>query len=197
MSCFLSWLNIRLCLVVVMWFDLLSLFSLRCWQEHCRSKVKTGKRRWPWSSSKIFYTTEESGGGGFGKMKDLLQRQESGGQWKMIRLKEILKSLTSCLLKNAELCPFKPYHFLSRNINKGCYINTAFHRAKLGMPQFLSSEAQSLLRNLFKRNPANRLGTTLMTHIWIEHTNVLMPSIVARNQNSWSAPWWWMGHKPS
>lgn len=31
-------------------------------------------------------------------------------------------------------------------------------RAKLGMPQFLSAEAQSLLRALFKRNPANRLG---------------------------------------
>ena len=31
-------------------------------------------------------------------------------------------------------------------------------RAKLGMPQFLSPEAQSLLRALFKRNPANRLG---------------------------------------
>ncbi|XP_042638597.1 ribosomal protein S6 kinase alpha-3 [Orycteropus afer afer] len=30
--------------------------------------------------------------------------------------------------------------------------------AKLGMPQFLSPEAQSLLRMLFKRNPANRLG---------------------------------------
>jgi hypothetical protein len=26
------------------------------------------------------------------------------------------------------------------------------------MPQFLSTEAQSLLRALFKRNPANRLG---------------------------------------
>ena len=26
------------------------------------------------------------------------------------------------------------------------------------MPQFLSPEAQSLLRQLFKRNPANRLG---------------------------------------
>ncbi|XP_070302847.1 ribosomal protein S6 kinase alpha-3-like [Salvelinus sp. IW2-2015] len=26
------------------------------------------------------------------------------------------------------------------------------------MPQFLSPEAQSLLRNLFKRNPTNRLG---------------------------------------
>uniref|UniRef100_A0A674BXK8 non-specific serine/threonine protein kinase n=1 Tax=Salmo trutta TaxID=8032 RepID=A0A674BXK8_SALTR len=31
-------------------------------------------------------------------------------------------------------------------------------KAKLGMPQFLSLEAQSLLRMLFKRNPANRLG---------------------------------------
>lgn len=31
-------------------------------------------------------------------------------------------------------------------------------RAKLGMPQFLSLEAQSLLRMLFKRNPTNRLG---------------------------------------
>uniref|UniRef100_A0A803T3P4 non-specific serine/threonine protein kinase n=1 Tax=Anolis carolinensis TaxID=28377 RepID=A0A803T3P4_ANOCA len=31
-------------------------------------------------------------------------------------------------------------------------------KAKLGMPQFLSPEAQSLLRMLFKRNPANRLG---------------------------------------
>ena len=32
------------------------------------------------------------------------------------------------------------------------------NRAKLGMPQFLSSDAQSLLRQLFKRNPTNRLG---------------------------------------
>lgn len=31
-------------------------------------------------------------------------------------------------------------------------------RAKLGMPQFLSHEAQALLRVLFKRNPSNRLG---------------------------------------
>lgn len=31
-------------------------------------------------------------------------------------------------------------------------------KAKLGMPQFLSPEAQLLLRALFKRNPANRLG---------------------------------------
>ncbi|XP_055499465.1 ribosomal protein S6 kinase alpha-6 isoform X2 [Leucoraja erinacea] len=31
-------------------------------------------------------------------------------------------------------------------------------KAKLGMPQFLSPEAQGLLRTLFKRNPGNRLG---------------------------------------
>ncbi|XP_071068630.1 ribosomal protein S6 kinase alpha-2 isoform X6 [Dasypus novemcinctus] len=34
-------------------------------------------------------------------------------------------------------------------------------KAKLGMPQFLSMEAQSLLRALFKRNPCNRLGAGL------------------------------------
>ncbi|XP_036448472.1 ribosomal protein S6 kinase alpha-1 isoform X2 [Colossoma macropomum] len=32
-------------------------------------------------------------------------------------------------------------------------------KARLGMPQFLSAEAQSLLRALFKRNPINRLGS--------------------------------------
>ncbi len=32
-------------------------------------------------------------------------------------------------------------------------------RAKLRMPEFLSAEAQSLLRALFKRNPLNRLGS--------------------------------------
>eukprot|EP00064_Thunnus_orientalis_P015259 superscaffoldBa00002794_g15309 len=32
-------------------------------------------------------------------------------------------------------------------------------KARLGMPQFLSTEAQSLLRALFKRNPSNRLGS--------------------------------------
>lgn len=36
---------------------------------------------------------------------------------------------------------------------------TMILKAKLGMPQFLSPEAQSLLRALFKRNPLNRLGT--------------------------------------
>lgn len=35
---------------------------------------------------------------------------------------------------------------------------TQILRAKLRMPEFLSPEAQSLLRALFKRNPANRLG---------------------------------------
>lgn len=34
-----------------------------------------------------------------------------------------------------------------------------FFRAKLSMPQYLSIEAQSLLRSLFKRNPSNRLGS--------------------------------------
>uniref|UniRef100_A0A671KWN8 Ribosomal protein S6 kinase n=1 Tax=Sinocyclocheilus anshuiensis TaxID=1608454 RepID=A0A671KWN8_9TELE len=32
-------------------------------------------------------------------------------------------------------------------------------KARLGMPQFLSAEAQNLLRALFKRNPTNRLGS--------------------------------------
>jgi p90 ribosomal S6 kinase len=36
---------------------------------------------------------------------------------------------------------------------------TQILKAKLGMPPFLSPEAQSLLRALFKRNPANRLGS--------------------------------------
>ncbi|XP_078088481.1 ribosomal protein S6 kinase alpha-3 isoform X7 [Mustelus asterias] len=35
---------------------------------------------------------------------------------------------------------------------------TMILKAKLGMPQFLSSDSQSLLRMLFKRNPGNRLG---------------------------------------
>lgn len=36
---------------------------------------------------------------------------------------------------------------------------TQILKAKLAMPQFLSHEAQSLLRMLFKRNPTNRLGS--------------------------------------
>ncbi|XP_059823945.1 ribosomal protein S6 kinase alpha-3 isoform X2 [Hypanus sabinus] len=35
---------------------------------------------------------------------------------------------------------------------------TMILKAKLGMPQFLSVDSQSLLRMLFKRNPGNRLG---------------------------------------
>ncbi|OCT92007.1 ribosomal protein S6 kinase 2 alpha isoform X1 [Xenopus laevis] len=38
---------------------------------------------------------------------------------------------------------------------------TLILKAKLGMPQFLSNEAQSLLRALFKRNPTNRLGSAM------------------------------------
>ncbi|XP_069478962.1 ribosomal protein S6 kinase alpha-1 isoform X1 [Ambystoma mexicanum] len=38
---------------------------------------------------------------------------------------------------------------------------TLILKAKLGMPQFLSNEAQSLLRALFKRNPNNRLGSSM------------------------------------
>jgi p90 ribosomal S6 kinase len=34
---------------------------------------------------------------------------------------------------------------------------TQILKAKLGMPEYLSPDAQSLLRGLFKRNPANRL----------------------------------------
>ncbi|KAH3739391.1 ribosomal protein S6 kinase alpha-1-like isoform X2 [Dreissena polymorpha] len=37
---------------------------------------------------------------------------------------------------------------------------TQILKAKLGMPGFLSLEAQSLLRALFKRNPQNRLGSS-------------------------------------
>lgn len=36
---------------------------------------------------------------------------------------------------------------------------TQILKAKLGMPHNLSSEAQALLRVLFKRNPTNRLGS--------------------------------------
>ncbi|XP_046425120.1 ribosomal protein S6 kinase 2 beta isoform X2 [Neodiprion fabricii] len=36
---------------------------------------------------------------------------------------------------------------------------TQILKAKLGMPHYISTEAQALLRVLFKRNPANRLGS--------------------------------------
>uniref|UniRef100_A0A8C3Y268 non-specific serine/threonine protein kinase n=1 Tax=Catharus ustulatus TaxID=91951 RepID=A0A8C3Y268_CATUS len=46
---------------------------------------------------------------------------------------------------------------------------TLILKAKLGMPQFLSTEAQSLLRALFKRNPANRLGKSAVftAAVWV------------------------------
>ena len=42
-------------------------------------------------------------------------------------------------------------------------------KAKLGMPEYLSPEAQSLLRALFKRNPINRLGSGMQRqpYIWL------------------------------
>uniref|UniRef100_A0A4W5RDN2 Ribosomal protein S6 kinase n=1 Tax=Hucho hucho TaxID=62062 RepID=A0A4W5RDN2_9TELE len=43
---------------------------------------------------------------------------------------------------------------------------TMILKAKLGMPQSLSQEAQSLLRNLFKRNPGNRLGNQISSLKW-------------------------------
>ncbi|KAL5265469.1 hypothetical protein ACHWQZ_G006249 [Mnemiopsis leidyi] len=42
-------------------------------------------------------------------------------------------------------------------------------KAKLGMPQFLSSKAQSLLRAVFKRNPNNRLGKPPLDYIEIKN----------------------------
>ena len=42
-------------------------------------------------------------------------------------------------------------------------------KAKLGMPQFLSSKAQSLLRAVFKRNPNNRLGKPPMDYLEIKN----------------------------
>jgi p90 ribosomal S6 kinase len=36
---------------------------------------------------------------------------------------------------------------------------TQILKAKLGMPNNISPEAQALLRALFKRNPSNRLGS--------------------------------------
>lgn len=45
------------------------------------------------------------------------------------------------------------------------------------MPQFLSSDAQSLLRMLFKRNPANRLGKDIMNKIMLSLHKSLLSSI--------------------
>jgi len=49
---------------------------------------------------------------------------------------------------------------------------TQIMRAKLGMPTFLSSEAQSLLRALFKRNPDNRLSSGTPS-LWGPHFNLI------------------------
>lgn len=48
------------------------------------------------------------------------------------------------------------------------------YRAKLGMPQFLSPEVQSLLRALFKRNPANRLGTVSTRNSYIGRKKITL-----------------------
>lgn len=50
-------------------------------------------------------------------------------------------------------------------------------RAKLGMPQFLSPEAQSLLRALFKRNPLNRLGECFITVFLMNNVHVFITFI--------------------
>lgn len=52
----------------------------------------------------------------------------------------------------------RQYLFIHLFIKLTCVIFSDNNRAKLGMPQFLSPDAQSLLRMLFKRNPTNRLG---------------------------------------
>lgn len=58
-----------------------------------------------------------------------------------------------------------------------CVLSSCVYRAKLGMPQFLSPEVQSLLRALFKRNPTNRLGTDddTSTHLVCLHSSTIVP----------------------
>ena len=46
---------------------------------------------------------------------------------------------------------------------------TQIQKAKLSMPEYLSPEGQSLLRALFKRNPANRLGFGEWDKKWIKY----------------------------
>lgn len=43
---------------------------------------------------------------------------------------------------------------------------TQILKAKLGMPLNISPDAQALLRVLFKRNPANRLGSGIFLHLF-------------------------------
>jgi len=52
---------------------------------------------------------------------------------------------------------------------------TQILKAKLGMPHNLSPEAQALLRVLFKRNPANRLGAGNVERIY--YFNILYNKI--------------------
>lgn len=53
------------------------------------------------------------------------------------------------------------------------------------MPQFLSPEAQSLLRMLFKRNPSNRLGWFIYLDLgnkssWVDY----LKEVVARDSQA-------------
>lgn len=55
---------------------------------------------------------------------------------------------------------YKVYYWSlqSKGITNVAVSLEVFFRGRLPMPRFLSPEAQSLLRALFKRNPTNRLG---------------------------------------
>lgn len=76
----------------------------------------------------------------------------------------MVKSIDSFLLElNIDpLSPFPQFEMLTGNLpfhgsNRNDTMNQIL-KTKLGMPENLSPEAQSLLRALFKRNPQNRLG---------------------------------------
>ena len=60
-------------------------------------------------------------------------------------------------------------------------------RAKLGMPQNLSADAQALLRVLFKRNPANRLGSGEWSYLFFLIIYVRVGKKEDRVDNSVSA----------
>lgn len=44
---------------------------------------------------------------------------------------------------------------------------TQILKAKLGMPYNISQDAQALLRVLFKRNPANRIGSSNINYLFL------------------------------